>query len=268
MGGCARNIVLLGDPQQLEQPSQGSHPAGAGASALGHVLGGAETVPPEQGLFLDVSWRMHPDVCAYISDNFYESRLSSAPGCALQAVRGDDHLAGTGLRWLPVEHTGNRTASAQEAAAVGRLVQRLLGRGWVDEHGVERLLTPHDVLVVAPYNAHVAALRLHVHPDVAVGSVDRFQGQEAAVVIYSMATSLAEDVPRGIEFLYSRHRMNVAISRARCLAVLVCAPDLLRVSCTSAAQIPLANALCDYVERALVLEAGVPQAAPAEPVHV
>jgi predicted RecB family nuclease len=253
LSGCARNLVLLGDPQQLEQPSQGSHPPGAQASALGHLLDGEETIAPDRGLFLDVTWRLHPDVCSYISDNFYDSRLRSSPDSARQRVVGDDELSGTGLRWLPVHHAGNRSASEQEAVAVSRLVARLIGRSWVDRNGTERPLTATDILVVAPYNAHVAALRRAIPVDVAVGTVDRFQGQEAAVVIYSMATSLAEDVPRGMEFLYSRHRMNVAISRALCLAVLVCSPELLRASCTTAAQIPLANALCSYVERATVL---------------
>jgi uncharacterized protein len=193
-------------------------------------------------------------VCRYISDNFYDSRLASNPDCARQRVAGDDVLAGSGLRWLPVEHSGNRSASQEEAVAVAGLVQRLVGRRWVDRHGDERPLTAADVLVVAPYNAHVAALRSTLPEDIAVGTVDRFQGQEAAVVIYSMATSMAEDVPRGMEFLYSRNRMNVAVSRARCLAVLVCSPDLLRVACSTAAQIPLANALCSFVDGARLLD--------------
>jgi predicted RecB family nuclease len=258
VGGCARNIVLLGDPQQLEQPSQGVHPAGAELSALGHLVGDDETIPDDRGLFLDVTWRMHPDVCAYISDNFYDSRLVSHPDCARQTVRGDDALAGTGLRWLPVAHSGNRSASDEEAVAVAGVVDRLVGRLWVDRDGRDRPLTAADVLVVAPYNAQVAVLRSAVPADVAVGTVDRFQGQEAAVVIYSMATSLAEDVPRGMEFLYSRNRMNVAVSRARCLAVLVCSPDLLRVACSTAAQILLANALCSFVDRALRLGTPAP----------
>ncbi len=260
VGGCARTIVLLGDPQQLEQPSQGVHPGGAEVSALAHLVGDHETIPDERGLFLDVTWRMHPDVCAYISDNFYNSRLVSNPDCARQTVIGDDALAGTGLRWLPVAHAGNRSSSEEEAIAVAGIVDRLVGRRWVDRDGLERPLTAADVLVVAPYNAQVATLRNAVPADVAVGTVDRFQGQEAAVVIYSMATSLAEDVPRGMEFLYSRNRMNVAVSRARCLAVLVCSPDLLRVACSTAAQIPLANALCSFVERSLRLDGLAPAA--------
>ena len=254
IGGCARTIVLLGDPQQLEQPSAAAHPPGAEVSALGHLLGGAETVPADRGLFLDLSWRMHPDVCSYVSDNFYESRLRSIGECARQRVGGAGPLAGTGLRWVPVVHPGDRTSSDAEAAAVAGIVAALRGRTWVDRNGVERELTLSDVLVVAPYNAHVAALRRALPDAVAVGTVDRFQGQEAAVVVYSMATALAEDVPRGMDFLYSRNRMNVAISRARCLAVLVCSPDLVRVSCSTAAQIPLVNALCSFVERASPLD--------------
>jgi predicted RecB family nuclease len=265
VSGCARNLVLLGDPQQLEQPSQGSHPRGAQASALGHVLSGEETIAPDRGLFLDITWRMHPDVCAYVSDNFYDSRLRSSPDSARQRVLGADDVAGTGLRWLPVEHSGNRSASDQEAVAVASLVARLVGRSWIDSDGVERPLTPMDILVVAPYNAHVAALRRVVAGDVAIGTVDRFQGQEAAVVIYSMATSLAEDVPRGMEFLYSRNRMNVAVSRARCMAVVVCSPELLQVACTTAAQIPLANALCSFMERAVVVDAAVSARSATEP---
>ena len=254
IGGCASSMVLFGDPQQLEQPSPGSHPPGAEVSALGHLLGGEETVSPDRGLFLDVTWRMHPDVSSYISTIFYDSRLVASPDCERQRVLGDGVLSGTGLRWLPVQHSGNRSASDQEAIAVAALIARLVGRRWIDRDGAERPLTASDILVVAPYNAHVAALRHRLPDDIAVGTVDRFQGQEAAVVVYSMATSLAEDVPRGMEFLYSRNRMNVAVSRARCLVVLVCSPQLLRVACTRAGQIPLANALCAFVERAVVVD--------------
>lgn len=254
IGGCAANIVLLGDPQQLQQPSNGSHPPGAGASALGHLLGEDETIAPDRGLFLDRTWRLHPDVCAYISQTFYDSRLRSAADAVRQRVLGEnDELSGTGLRWLPVAHAGNRSASEQEARRVATLVVRLAGRRWVDRDGVESTLTGADILVVAPYNAHVAALRRHLPDEVAVGTVDRFQGQEAAVVIYSMATSLAEDVPRGLDFLYSRNRMNVAVSRAHCMAILVCSPELLHVFCTRASTVPLVNALCAYVQRATLI---------------
>jgi predicted RecB family nuclease len=262
VGACAGTVVLLGDPQQLEQPSSGTHPAGADVSALAHALSGDETIQPDRGLFLDLTWRMHPDVCRYISDIFYDSRLLAAPGCELQRVLGDDDLSGTGLRWLPVKHSGDRSSSDDEASAVAALVARLVGRRWIDRHGADRPLTAADILVVAPFNAHVAALRSRLPADVPVGTVDRFQGQEGAVVVYSMATSLAEDVPRGMEFLYSRNRTNVAVSRAHCLAVLVCSPDLLRVACTRAGQIPLANALCAFVERAMVVGEAQPDSRP------
>jgi predicted RecB family nuclease len=259
VGGCARNVVLLGDPQQLAQPSAGSHPPGAEASGLGHVLEDAETIAPDRGLFLDLTWRMHPDVCSYISAIFYDSRLLPASDNLRQRVHGEDELSGTGLRWSPVVHAGNRSASEQEAAEVASLVSRLIGRDWTDRRGDQRTLTAADIVVVAPYNAHVAALRRQLPEAVAVGTVDRFQGQEAVVVIYSMATSLAEDVPRGMDFLYSRNRMNVAISRARCLAILVCSPELLRVFCTRASTVPLVNALCAYVQRATLVGEGRPE---------
>jgi len=191
---------------------------------------------------------MHPDVSAFVSDAFYEGRLSSAPECARQALEG-----GTGIRWLPVEHIGNRQFAPEEADAVVAEVLELVGRAWTDAKGETRSLVPADVMVVAPYNMHVTCLRetldgagLH---DVRVGTVDKFQGQEAPVVFFSMASSSGDLVPRGAEFLFSRHRLNVAISRARGRAYLVCSPRLLEFECRTVEQMRLVNALCLLVER-------------------
>jgi uncharacterized protein len=230
MGTAARNLVLVGDPLQLDQVLQGTHPGGSEVSVLKHLLGDDATVPPDRGLFLERTYRLHPDVCGYISEEFYEGRLEPAPVAAERTTP-----LGTGLRYLAVEHEGHRQESPEEVAVVRAEVERLGAAGIT------------DVIVVAAYNAQVNAVQ-EALPGVRVGTVDKFQGQEADVVIYSMASSSGEDVPRGLEFLLSRNRLNVAISRARCLAYLVASPRLLEVNCNTIPQMRLANALCRFVE--------------------
>ena len=246
------SVVLLGDPRQLDQPIQGAHPPGADVSALGHLLGESPTVDPSRGVFLDRTWRMHPDLCAFTTEQFYEGRLGTRPELARQTVLGPGPLAGHGLRFLPVEHAGNTNASEEEAARIAELVRELLdaGAAWVNQDGSRRPLTLEDVLVVAPYNAHVAALRAALPDGARVGTVDKFQGQEAPIVLYSMATSSAGDAPRGMEFLYSLNRLNVATSRARCVAAIVASPALLTPDCRTPEQMRLANPFCRFLELA------------------
>jgi len=240
----ARNLVLLGDPQQLAQVSQGSHPEGAEASALGHLLGDHPTMPEHLGLFLDTTWRMHPRVCEFVSEISYEGKLESREGLELQLVEGDDLLGGAGLRYVPVAHEGNTTSSVEEAEEVARLVDAVLGREWTDADGQVHALTEAHVLVVSPYNAQVAEIKKLVPDGVKIGTVDKFQGQEAPITIYSMASSTAEDAPRGMDFLYDLHRLNVAVSRARSISIVVCSPELQRVLCRTPGQLRLANAQC------------------------
>jgi predicted RecB family nuclease len=249
---AADDLVLLGDPQQLAQPSKGTHPPGVGLSALEHVLEGHPTVPPDRGLFLETSYRMHPDVCRFVSELAYESRLEPDPACGKQGVAAGPLVGGAGLRWLPVAHEGNRTRSAEEAEAVAAVVQALLDepRPWTDVDGQQAWLTLDDILVIAPFNAQVASLAAVLPEGARVGTVDRFQGQEAPVVVYSLAASSADDVPRGVSFLYSRNRLNVAVSRARALAVVVASPALLTARVRTPAQLALVNGLCRYVELA------------------
>jgi uncharacterized protein len=251
---AARSLVLLGDPQQLDQPLQGVHPPGAEASTLAHLLGGEATMPPDRGLFLETTWRLHPDVCAFTSEAFYEGKLVSEPHLARQRVDGPA-LEGTGLRLIEVSHQGNDNASGEEAALVAALARDLVegSATWVDRDGRERKIGWGDVLIVAPYNAQVGAIQRLLPPQARVGTVDKFQGQEAPISIYSMATSSPEEAPRGMSFLYSRHRLNVATSRARCAVVLVCSPDLLRVQARTPDQMRLANALCQFVEHATLV---------------
>jgi uncharacterized protein len=166
-------------------------------------------------------------------------------------VGGEGELAGTGLRYRPVVHVGNRTSSVEEAGAVAELFSDLLGRPWTDRNGNVRELTTVDILIVAPYNAQVSLLANCLPPGARVGTVDKFQGQEAPAVIYSMATTSAAEAPRGMDFLYSLNRLNVAISRAQGMAILVCNPALLDVIARTPAQMRLANALCRLVESTL-----------------
>lgn len=247
---AATNLILVGDPQQLAQPSKGNHPAGAEQSGLEYVLNGHETVPVDQGLFLGSTYRMHPAVCSFISELAYETRLHSVPGRELQTVAAGPLVSGAGIRWRPVEHQGNRTSSVEEAELVAELYDALIGRNWTNVDGVTGAITATDILVVAPYNAQVHLLSERLGRRARVGTVDKLQGQEGAVVIVSMTASSAEDVPRGMEFLFSRNRLNVAVSRARAMSIVVGSPTLLSARCRTPEQMMLVNGLCRYVELA------------------
>ena len=251
---AAPTLVLLGDPQQLDQPLQGSHPEGADTSALGHLLGDERTMPDDRGIFLDRTWRLHPSICRFTSEVFYEDSLDPVPDLRhprRHSLNGAGGLDDGGLWYSPVEHEGNQSASVEEAEQVAALVNRLLGGGvsWTDREGETTPLTEDDILIVSPYNAQLAELR-RLLPSARIGTVDKFQGQEAPVVFYSMATSSAEDAPRGLDFLYSLNRLNVATSRAQCVTILVLSPRLFEPECRTPHQMRLANALCRYRELA------------------
>ncbi|KGM00662.1 DEAD/DEAH box helicase, partial [Cellulomonas cellasea] len=229
---AARRLLLLGDPQQLPQVSQGVHPEPVDRSALGWLTDGHDTLPPHLGYFLAETWRLHPALCAAVSRLSYEGRLTSVPAAAERSLDG----VAPGVHRVRVEHEGNAVASVEEAAAVVRLVRDLVGRRWRDPSAhapasaVDRPLEAHDVLVVAPFNAQVWTVRRAL--DAAgltatrVGTVDRFQGQEAPVVVLTTAASSPDDVPRGLEFLLDRNRVNVAVSRAQWCAFVVRADRL------------------------------------------
>ena len=249
---AAKSVVLLGDPQQLEQPKRGSHPDGTDVSALEHLLGEHQTMPANRGLFLETTWRLHPGICSFTSELFYESRLESREGLDQQSLCGDTPFTASGLHFVPAEHEGNCNESLEEAEAVAELVAGLTREGiaWIDQDGEKKALTLQDILIVAPYNAHVASILEHLPSGARVGTVDRFQGQEAPVVIYSLGTSSPELAPRGMEFLYSPSRLNVATSRARCVCILVANPKLFEPECRTPRQMKLANAFCRYLELA------------------
>jgi uncharacterized protein len=252
----AKSLVLLGDPQQLEQPQQASHPPGAGVSALEHLLGGTKTIVKERGLFLHQTRRLHPDICAFTAEAFYEGRLKSVPGLERQAVLAPPgttaaSLGSSGLVFVPVEHDANQSRAKEEVDAIAQLVEALTAHGvqYLGADGDSLPLKSTDLMVVAPYNAQVTALAERL-PGVRIGTVDKFQGQQAPVVIVSLTTSTPEDAPRGMDFLYSANRLNVATSRARALCILVGNPKLFEPDCRSPQQMRLANAFCRYRELA------------------
>ncbi len=233
---ASTRLLLLGDPQQLPQVSQGTHPEPVDTSALGWVMDGADVIPPEYGYFLARTWRMHPRVAEPVSRLSYGGELAAHPATAERRLAG----VRPGLIPISVRHHGNATQSVEEAAVVAELVADLVGREWtgirIDENGgttplAPRQLAQSDIIVVTPYNAQQVAVEAALadagFPDVPVGTVDRFQGQEAAVAIVSLAASSGRDAPRGLEFLLLRNRLNVAISRAMHTAYLISSPGLL-----------------------------------------
>jgi uncharacterized protein len=267
VSSAAPRMILFGDPAQLEQPQRGVHPPGADVSALEYPHGDALTMPPQLGVFLAETRRLHPKVCEFTSRVFYESRLQALTGLEQQAIvrragaapptGWEAQLQGSGLRFIPVAHRGNTQRADEEVEAVAEAVGKLLGGDWEfsDKAGQRQRLQPRHLLVVAPYNAQVAALRRRLEAfsstdggHVQIGTVDKFQGREAPVVIYSMASSSAADAPRGFEFLYSLNRLNVATSRAQALVILVASPALLTAQGRTDRQLRLVNALCSYLE--------------------
>ncbi len=254
-----KSLVLVGDPQQLTQPSKGTHPClpqpfdqvfpkGSDASALEHVLVDHKTISPDRGILLDRTWRMRPEICTFVSETMYDSRLESTPDCSDRWVRNQLGKPEVGLRWLPVIHEGNRTSSDEEVDVIAEVVAQLSDYTITDTKGTRRI-GPADLMILAPYNSQVNSL-IERLPEFSIGTVDKFQGEQASVVIVSMTASSAEDVPRGMEFLYSANRLNVAISRAQVLCIVVGSPTLLSARCNSVEQMKLANTICRLVETA------------------
>jgi len=264
MARCAKNLVLLGDQMQLEQPVQGSHPGDAGLSALQYALKDLEAsrpdspvmhavVPPDYGLFLGESRRMHPTVCRFISESMYEGRLVSHPDCARQriAIPPDANSFITresGIVFSGVEHDGNIQQSDEEVERVMAIYHELKGRLYTARNGTTKPLTLDEFLFIAPYNAQVRALQAALPSSARVGSVDRFQGQEAPVCILSLCSSYGEYGSRGLAFILDRNRVNVAISRAQCLAVVVADPRIAGTAPGSLDEMLLINLFCKLAD--------------------
>jgi len=245
---AAKNIILLGDPQQLEQPQRGAHPEGSDVAALTYLLDGHPTMPEGKGLFLGVTRRLHPNICQFTSELFYEGRLKSLPDLEKQIITGNTPFDGAGLFYVPVVHHGNQNKSLEEINRIAEITSNLLSNGrWTNAKGETRALQADDILIVAPYNAQVAALRERL-PGMRIGTVDKFQGQEAPVVIYSMTASSIDDAPKGMTFLFNPNRLNVATSRAKSICILVASPKLFEPECKTIDQMRWANAMCRYRE--------------------
>ena len=257
------NIVLLGDQMQLGQPTRGAHPGESGDSTLEYLLQEHATIPGELGIFLGTTWRLHPDLCRFISEAVYEGRLQPEGTTGKRKVmvgreesggskrRGATPLVtrGSGLLYLPVEHTGNVQGSEEEVEQVKRLVQALRKLEHTDKNGkILGRLTADDILIVAPYNMQIRMLKQALPTGARVGTIDKFQGQEAPVVIVTMCASAGDTSPRGIEFLFNKNRLNVAISRAQSLAIVVGHPKLTQTPCGSIRQMELVNLFCRVVE--------------------
>lgn len=250
VSASAENLVLLGDQMQLDQPTQGTHPGESGESVLQYLLQNSPTIPDDLGIFLSRTWRMRPEICEFISDAIYDGRLAAEPVTSGRELRLDmEHrnrlTAEAGVTYVPVEHDGNQCESEEEVEAIGEIL-RDLARAQIVEDGIARPFSDDDLLIVSPYNLQVRRLRQRF-PGIRVGTVDKFQGQEAPVVIASMAASSADTAPRGIEFLFSKNRLNVAISRAQILAIVVASPTLARTKCARLDQIELVNLFCRVV---------------------
>jgi predicted RecB family nuclease len=248
---AAKKLILLGDPQQLERPLKGSHPDGAEKSALEHLLNGRKTISQDMGFLLPQTWRLHPSICSYTSEVFYEGKLSSHSITHNRILQGHASINGAGLWFVAADHQSNRNSSPEEVEIVAQLVQGLLKPEvkWFRSIGNQRQLKADDILIVAPYNAQIADLSARL-PGLRIGTVDKFQGQEAPVVIYSLTTSSPEDAPRGMEFLFSLNRLNVATSRAMTTVIVVGNPRLFEPDCRTPRQMQLANALCRFRELA------------------
>ncbi len=250
ISSCADNIVLMGDQMQLEQPIQATHPGESGQSALGYYLNGQATIPKDMGIFLNTSYRMHPSICEFISAAIYENRLQHHPETQHHTIEIDRSQPfavdqGNGILVIPVEHEGNAQHSAEEVVAIDSLVQCLTGMPYTTNRGESQgMIGPSDILVIAPYNLQVRYLSETLGERARVGTVDKFQGQEAPILILSMCASTRETAPRGLDFLMNRNRLNVAVSRAQCLAIVVGSPALASTVCNSVAEIELVNLYC------------------------
>ena len=256
---ATKNIVLIGDQNQLNQPIQASHPGESGHSVLTYYTDGKTTISEDRGIFLPISYRMHPQICQFISNHFYNGKLTHHITTAQQKILLPDSLKSykstvpeSGLCFIPMKHSGNAHASIEEAKVISYIYKELLKAKWINRNGEICPITTKDILIVAPYNFQVACLKKElIIEDARIASVDKFQGQEAPISILSLTASTIQDAPRGIDFLLNKNRLNVALSRARCLSVIVGSTSLADTNISSISNLELMNIWCQIVSTTL-----------------
>ena len=249
---AAKTVVLIGDPQQLDQPMQGSHPEGTDVSALDHILGGEQTISPDKGLFLEETWRLHPEICAFTSELFYDGKLRSRDGLEQQVINAAGPIYGSGLA-LSARHPPRATRIVLPkrpmlSARLSIAFCEAMRLGSIGRVSKSRSLST-TLSSSRPTTRRCSRFKQRL-PGARVGTVDKFQGQETPIAIYSTATSSQADAPRGMEFLYSLNRLNVATSRAKCISIMVGSPELFKTDSRTPRQAQLANAFCRYLELA------------------
>ena len=249
-----KNLVLIGDQMQLSQPIKGTHPKNAGKSALNFLLEDHDTIPHNKGIFLDKTRRLNENICEYVSDSFYESRLKSHPITKERTVSLSlKNIGNEGIYYLPALHKDCAQKSEEEANTIKKIFNEIIGKELVEPNKngkdkIERKITNQDIMVVAPFNIQVNHLSKVLGKESRVGTIDKFQGQEAKVVFVSMTSSDPENIPRHKEFFFSRNRLNVAISRAECVAVILFNPNLLLAHCEKINEMRLVNNFCKLLK--------------------
>lgn len=247
ISSCTENIVLVGDPLELPQPTKASHPGESGDSCLEYIMKDTRVVPPSQGIFLKTTRRMHESVCNFISEMVYEGKLKSDQAASQQSLIDKNGKSLFGVHFIDVTHEHRSQHSPEEITAIKSKIEFLIGSSFTDRNGETKIIDYEDIMVVAPYNAQVNALTRELHKKVKVGTIDKFQGQEAPICLISMTTSSETEIPRGLDFLFSLNRINVAVSRAKIYSLVFASRRLLDTPCNTIDHMRLLNTFC-YLE--------------------
>jgi len=254
MSASCKNIILIGDQMQLANPSQGMHPENSGDSCLDYLLKDSPTIAIDKGVLLPDTYRMHSKICDFISSRVYENRIASIESNDTRVIKHSNNSMlqkSFGIEYIPVEHTGNEQASPEEVLKIKEILKSLLASTKIDRDGKKSDITKEDILIVTPYNHQVRLLSDALGSAFNIGTVDKFQGREAPIVIISMASSNALTSPRGLNFLFDPNRLNVAVSRAQSLAILVASNELEKPIATNQKDMKLSNLYLDLIAYAL-----------------
>ncbi len=252
MSHCARNILLVGDQNQLSQPNRAKHPGDSSLSCLDYLMGEEKVVSADRGVFLATSWRMPPVLTSVVSKLFYEGELKSCISKSENKILWEGLQQG--LYFEEVEHYSNASDSIEEIDRIEELVNKLMGCPYQivqkNDEGLsvfKGIIGPDEILITAPYNLQVNKLEDRLSGKARIGTVDRFQGQEAPISIHSLTASDSDNAPRGIGFILDPDRLNVAISRAQCLSIVVGSPNLVVGTTNSVEEVQQLNRLCQIM---------------------